>query len=152
MRNIVTMRSVGLYAAGMIFYTMPALAMEKNAVISEATGKKFTQEKGTYFDESCAEDIAYSNEVLDLNDDGVPEVFTTIEGTCFGGATGSFIELYIKDKANQWQPQFGFPGIYNVLKERNLGYPDIEIGGPGFCFPIWRWNGVKYDIHKKCPN
>ena len=27
-------------------------------------------------------------------------------------------------------------------------FPDIEIGGPGFCFPIWRWNGEKYEFKR----
>jgi len=26
----------------------------------------------------------------------------------------------------------------------NKGYPDLIIGGPGFEFPIWRWNGKEY--------
>lgn len=54
------------------------------------------------------------------------------------------------DSGRQWTPQFGFPGIYTVLATKNKGYPDIEIGGPGNCFPVWRWNGQQYAIHKKC--
>ena len=47
-------------------------------------------------------------------------------------------------------PQFGFPGEYKVLATRHRGYPDIEIPGPGTCFPVWRWNGSAYAIHKRC--
>jgi hypothetical protein len=28
------------------------------------------------------------------------------------------------------------------------GWPDIEIGGPGFCFPVERWNGKQYVLHR----
>ena len=26
------------------------------------------------------------------------------------------------------------------------GYPDIEVGGPGTCFPVERWNGKSYRL------
>ena len=36
-------------------------------------------------------------------------------------------------------------GIAEPLKTRGVaGYPDLSIGGPGFCFPVWRWNGREY--------
>ena len=60
------------------------------------------------------------------------------------------MNLYIKNTHGQWKPQFGFPGIYTVLTTKNKGYPDIEIGGPGTCFPVWSWNGREYAIHKRC--
>ncbi len=28
------------------------------------------------------------------------------------------------------------------------GWPDIENGGPGFCFAVYRWNGQKYDVNR----
>ena len=28
------------------------------------------------------------------------------------------------------------------------GWPDIENGGPGFCFAVNRWNGQKYDVNR----
>jgi hypothetical protein len=60
------------------------------------------------------------------------------------------MNLYIKNPNGQWKPQFGFPGVYTVLTTKNKGYPDIEIGGPRTCFPVWRWNGRAYAIYKKC--
>ena len=26
------------------------------------------------------------------------------------------------------------------------GWQDVEIGGPGFCFPVMRWNGKQYAV------
>lgn len=129
----------------------PAAAWDEAAVIAEATGGQFRNAKGQYFDKECEQNLDYQIDVVDLNGDGQPEVFTQIFGTCLGGMAGVSLNLYIKGADGHWHPQFGFPGIYEVLKTRNKGYPDIEIGGPGTCFPIWRWNGKEYALYKKCP-
>lgn len=121
-----------------------------DAIVSEATGGKFTATRGSYFEETCNESLDYEAEVIDLNGDGQPEVFTTVQGICLGGMAGAHLELFIKDSSGTWQPQFGFPGVYTVLKKKHKGYPDIEIGGPGDCFPVWRWDGQHYALHKKC--
>ncbi len=133
-------------------YAFNALAApaDQDRIVAEATGGQLKATKGQYFDKDCNAALDYEAEVVDLNGDGQPEVFTSVQGTCLGGMTGVHMNLYIKNKNGQWQPQFGFPGIYTVLKTRNKGYPDIEIGGPGNCFPVWRWNGKAYALHKKC--
>ena len=28
------------------------------------------------------------------------------------------------------------------------GWPDIQVGGPGFCFPVLRWNGKEYILNR----
>ncbi|MGZ8942620.1 MAG: hypothetical protein ACXW00_07635 [Methylobacter sp.] len=134
--------------------SMTALAEEtiNTNIISEATGGLLKSPHGEFFSKDCNEKLDYDAEIMDLNKDGQPEVLTQIQGTCLGGVTGVNVNLYIKDKkSGLWNPQFGFPGIYSVLKTMNNGYPDIEFGGPGFCSPVWRWNGQKYQIYKKCP-
>jgi hypothetical protein len=119
-------------------------------LVAEATKGKLTKTEGEYFDELCGT-VHYDTEIIDLNNDGQPEVFTNLHGTCMGGRTGVYMKLYIKNASGHWIRQFGFPGLYKILKTKNKGYPDIEIGGPGFCFPVWRWNGQRYGLHKKCP-
>jgi hypothetical protein len=89
-------------------------------------------------------------EAIDLNGDGQLEVMTQEFGSCFGRA-GSQMNLYIKDKGGKWQPQFGFPGSPKVLTAKSHGFPDVEVLGPGTCFPVWRYNGKQYDIAKRCP-
>jgi hypothetical protein len=128
----------------------PTNTWDKTKVVAEATGGQFTATQGKYFAKDCNESLDYETEVVDLNGDGQPEVFTSVQGTCLGGMAGVYMNLYIKNKNGQWKPQFGFPGIYTVLKTKSKGYPDIEIGGPGNCFPVWRWNGREYAIHKRC--
>ena len=29
-----------------------------------------------------------------------------------------------------------------------MGWPDISVGGPGFCFPVQRWNGREYKLQR----
>ncbi len=108
-------------------------------------------------DRACREDICggvpvdYEARVTDLNRDGQPEVFLDILGTCWGGGAGVHMNLFIKGKDGAWVPQFGFPGIAEILETGNDGYPDIAIGGPGDCAPVWRWDGRAYALAKKCP-
>ncbi|MBK9334837.1 MAG: hypothetical protein IPM96_21165 [Ignavibacteria bacterium] len=117
-------------------------------IIFEATNGEFKNTSGLY-NPDCGGD--YTAQLLDLNKDGQPEVLVQVGQGCLTGIAGNHMELYIKDKNEKWNTQFGFDGFPNILETTNLGYPDIEIAGPGFCFPVWRWNGEKYDLFKKCP-
>jgi hypothetical protein len=108
-----------------------------------------TERDGRFLDD-CDQPVQADTEVVDLNGDGLPEVFVQVGGSCYGAA-GAQLSLLIKDKLGHWQSNFGFPaGGYKLLSTKNKGYPDIEIGGPGLCFPVWRWNGTQYAIHKRC--
>ncbi len=119
-------------------------------VVSEATAGRLKALTGKFFDEGCGTEVDYQADVVDLNGDGQPEVFTQLQSGCYGMA-GVQLDLLVKGKDGKWTSQFGFPGVYTILETKNLGYPDIEIGGPGNCFPVWRWNGTSYALHKKCP-
>jgi len=118
--------------------------------IRAATGGKMKAVKGKVIDEDCGEEIEYEAEAVDLNGDGQLEVMTQEFGSCFGRA-GVQMNLFIKDKGGKWQPQFGFPGSPKILEAKNHGFPDIEVLGPGTCFPVWRYDGKQYDIAKRCP-
>jgi hypothetical protein len=137
-------------ASALTVMAAPPSRWDTSKVVTEATGGQFKATAGKYFDKECNAYLDYTTEVVDLNDDGQPEVFTSVQGTCLGGMTGVSMNLYIKNTLGQWKPQFGFPGVYTVLKTKHKGYPDIEVGGPGTCFPVWRWNGQAYAIHKRC--
>lgn len=127
-----------------------ATPISSDKIVSEATNGVLKAQKGKYYEPSCNEQADYDTQVIDLNQDGLAEVFTNVYGSCLGGGAGVQVNLYIKNKLGKWVPQFGFPGTYTILNTKNKGFPDIEIGGPGNCFPIWRWNGSEYYLHKKC--
>ena len=64
--------------------------------------------------------------------------------------TGSSIVAYILDKKGAYQAHLGFPGTApDVLATSNLGYPDLLIGGPGFEFPVHRWDGKTCNFYRK---
>ena len=40
-------------------------------------------------------------------------------------------------------------GIPRFLEAKGAeGWPDIEVGGPGFCFPVIRWNANEYVVDR----
>ncbi len=85
----------------------------------------------------------------DMNKDGKEEIFVLFGNGYTSGNTGSSIILYIKNVAGAYAPQLGFPGTApEVLTTTNLGYPDLLVGGPGFEFPVLRWNGKTYNNHR----
>lgn len=118
-------------------------------VVAEATQGRLEVRNGTYFDKDYEGAVECAAEVIDLNGDGQPEVFTKCYGSMFGMA-GVQLDLLIKAKSGKWVLQFGFPGAHRILEAKSDGYPDIEIEGPGTCLPVWRWNGSAYAIHKRC--
>lgn len=104
-----------------------------------------------FHDEACG-NIPVQTESIDLNADGVPEVFVTYGNSCNSGATGSRITLFVKDKSGTWRDQLGFPAFgYDILPTSNAGYPDLQFGGPGFCFGVWSWDGSNYVFKCNAP-
>ena len=84
----------------------------------------------------------------DLNGDGVVEVFVLGGNTCTSGMDGSTITLWIKDADGGYAMNLGFPaGGWSVLESANMGYPDLALGGAGFCEAVWRWDGASYQQH-----
>lgn len=81
----------------------------------------------------------------DLNGDGRPEaVVTEGSGFCYGN-TGAGFWVLSKGKSGRWTRLYKSPGMAEVLKTRGANrMPDISVGGPGFCFPVVRWNGKAY--------
>lgn len=85
--------------------------------------------------------------VQDLNGDGLPEAIITEGSTgCFGD-TGVGYTLVSKQPNGSWKVMTHGIGILLVQRTKGKdGWPDLEIGGPGFCFPIERWNGSDYKV------
>lgn len=126
---------------------VPKLPPGEMQAVYKAAG--LTERGGKILD-ACDQPVKPQVDVVDLNGDGQLEVFVQVNSSCYGMAGGQ-LSLLIKDKQGRWQPNLGVPaGGYKLLSTKNKGYPDIEIGGPGMCFPVWRWNGRAYAIHKRC--
>jgi hypothetical protein len=88
-------------------------------------------------------------EIRDLNGDGRMEAVITEGSTYCYGDTGTGYSLVSKQANGKWKLIASGTGIPNFLTAKGVGgWPDIEIGGPGFCFPVERWNGREYVLHR----
>lgn len=95
---------------------------------------------------ACAE--GHVGEVRDINGDGLPEAIITESGTECHGMTGEGYSLVSKQPSGTWKLMSGGTGIPLFLTSRGVGgWPDLQVGGPGFCFPVLRWNGKNYGLH-----
>ena len=67
------------------------------------------------------------------------------DGTFCNGASGTRFSLVSKRADGSWRNMLASEGVAEFLQGRGKdGWPDVSIGGPGFCFPVMRWNGVEY--------
>jgi hypothetical protein len=88
--------------------------------------------------------------ITDLNKEGMEEVFIVMKSTALFGNTGEAFTLFIKNSKGilELHDEIG-AGIAMVLLSKKAGYPDIAIGGPGFKFPVYKWDGKKYKYLKE---
>ncbi len=87
--------------------------------------------------------------VQDANGDGRPEAVIVEGGTYCYGATGLGYWLVSKQTDGSWKLVTSGTGIVTFLATKGAGgWADIEIGGPGFCFPVERWNGKEYRLNR----
>ena len=86
--------------------------------------------------------------VRDLNGDGRSEVLVGDAGTACYGMTGQGYVILTPTAAG-WKRVDEGPGIPRFLATRGVGgWQDMEVGGPGFCFPVMRWNGKAYALSR----
>ncbi|WP_404299645.1 hypothetical protein [Alicycliphilus denitrificans] len=121
----------------------PQLPPTEAAAVFKAAGFKPKGQK--WF--ACAE--GQVSEVRDINGDGLPEVIITESGTECHGMTGEGYSLVSKQPNGAWKRMSAGTGIPLFLQSRGVGgWPDLQVGGPGFCFPVLRWNGRAYSLHR----
>ena len=85
----------------------------------------------------------------DLNGDGRPEALVTEGGSFCYGNTGAGFWLLSKQSDDQWVKLYQSQGIAEFLPTLGAsGLPDISVGGPGFCFPVVRWNGKSFAFNR----
>lgn len=85
----------------------------------------------------------------DLNGDGLPEAVITEGGTFCYGNTGQGFWLVSKLANGSWKVMSSGTGIPEFLGTKGVdGWPDVSVGGPGFCFPVERWNGREYKLQR----
>lgn len=84
--------------------------------------------------------------VTDLNDDGTEEIIFQWGNSYWSGQAGTSCLLLVKNPKNgSYEQNLGFPGIAEIRDTKTNGYRDLLIGGPGFEFPVYKWNGKSYE-------
>ena len=87
--------------------------------------------------------------VRDLNGDGRPEAVLVEGGTFCYGNTGQGYWLVTQQADGSWKLVTNGIGILLLLETKGAaGWPDIQIGGPGFCFPVERFDGKAYVFNR----
>ena len=135
-----------LLLAAMLAATAPAA---EQAAIFKAAG--FTRRGGAWKSGNCdgAESESYSPGRIetygDLPGDGRPEAVVPEGGAICYGMTGTHFWLLSKQANGSWKLMTHETAMPDFLKTKGAaGWPDISLGGPGFCFPVVRWNGKAY--------
>lgn len=85
----------------------------------------------------------------DFNGDGRPDA-VIVEGSTFcHGQEGSGFSVVSKQADGEWKLLTESSGMATFLQTKGAaGWPDLEIGGPGFCFPVARWDGKEYKFNR----
>nr|WP_158651780.1 hypothetical protein [Marinobacterium profundum] len=86
-------------------------------------------------------------ELVDLNGDGQQEAWVTESSLFCYGNTAQYFVLLTREPSG-WRVLVESVGVPVIKESSNQGWPDIEVGGPGFAtFPLYRWNGEAYVRH-----
>jgi hypothetical protein len=126
-----------------------SLSTQDKEAIAKLVGLKLSKDQKQFVDDEGRAVQAAARE-LHLNADKIPEVLVTLGSVALFGNAGSGVQLYIKDPKGRYVMNLGFPAAdVKVLPTRTRGYQDLQILGPGFQCPIWRWNGKAYDFSHK---
>jgi len=121
----------------------PLTVSQMNAIFNDTKWVLSPDRKGLIVDVNC-EVQPPMVELLDLNGDRKMEVVLLYGGTCLAGNTAVGFILYSVNSTGNYYRCMDEIGILSLLNTKTNGYYDIELGGPGFEFPIYKWNGSKY--------
>lgn len=146
-------------ATGPASWTLPMTAKslaasDYDAIMKTAGFKKFGKVWAADADSAkngCGagiDDALFDNRpsIRDLNGDGNPEVVVTDTGTYCYGNTGQGFAI-VSWTGTGWRNLITSSGIPMFIPRKGSPWPDVEIGGPGFCFPRARWNGKDYSAN-----
>jgi hypothetical protein len=139
-----------LLLAAMLAASVPAA---EQAAIFKAAG--FAKRGSAWKSGNCdgAESESYSPGNIeiyrDLNGDGRADAVVTEGGAICYGMTGTHFWLLSKQADGSWKLMAEETAMPDFLATTGAGgWPDIRLGGPGFCFPVVRWNGKAYVNHR----
>jgi hypothetical protein len=81
----------------------------------------------------------------DFNGDGRLDAVITEGGSFCYGMAGLGFSIVSQQADGNWKLMASDVGMPLFLQTTGAdGWPDIAVGGPGFCFPVIRWDGSAY--------
>ncbi len=87
----------------------------------------------------------------DFNEDGLPDALIIETSSFFHGNTGFEFRLVSKQEDGSWRLMLKNKGYPKILETQGVdGWPDIKVGLPGLCAPVFRWDGLEYERIKSC--
>lgn len=129
--------------------SLASLPAAEHAAIFKAAEAKLIRGKWVICTDEPQQQGATIDEIRDLNGDGRPEAVVSEGGTFCHGAAGTGFTLLSKQADGSWRKITGDSGMPEFLATKGVGgWPDISVGGPGFCFPVQRWNGKAYVLNR----
>lgn len=124
--------------------TLKISAADEHAIMHDA---HLTKVGDRYKVRGCDDPVQISMNIVDLNNDGRPEVLLTVYGSpCFSGLMQSNVSVYVKSSQGRWRDALGFMPAFGVRIQstKNKGYADLELTVLGGCDPVYRWSGSSY--------
>ena len=130
-----------------------ALSMWERQRVAEAFAATFPLSvDGQRFEDANCGDVNPEITPVDLNRDGLFEVFVQWGNACTSGRNGRSLTLFIRDAVGGYQPQLGFPAAgWSERQYDGQEWSDLILGGPGFCHPLWTWNQDRYQFNCNVP-
>ncbi|MGE0624133.1 MAG: hypothetical protein AB7I04_05270 [Pseudomonadales bacterium] len=127
----------------------PRIAAHDRTDVLTELGFSLSEDGITLLDPACGRPMDTPEIRLeDLNGDGDPELSVNGGNTCLAGGTGAVLLIFSRNQDSRYRPVLNVIALgYQITGERIDGWPDLLLGGPGFCHPVWRWNGARYDFH-----
>ena len=126
-------------------HSFPALTDAERAELIRVLDLRPASDGSGLVDGTCERPAAFTPHLLDLSGDGVEEILVEFGNTCTSGGAGGSLAIFTGRGSGSLQPVLMLPGLLGeVLESRTGGWSDLQIGGPGFCFPVWTWSGTEY--------
>jgi hypothetical protein len=125
---------------------------EKNEIFI-SLGFTLSADKKTFIQDIQDEDnerahFATVVSTYDLDRDGINELFIHWGNSYTSGFVGQTVTLFI-NICGKYKKSLETEGFANPTSRYFNGFSDIIISGPGFDFPLWRWNGQEYVFVKE---
>lgn len=144
MKNRLLLSTCLLLISNSNFAQTPQVSKADAEAIFKAAGFKKTKYG---WEGNC--DIGEITTYQDLNSDGQKDAVIQDNSSMCYGRTGVGYYVVSQQKNGKWKQLFSNSGIPKFLQTKGKnGWPDIENGGPGFCFAIYRWDGQAYKINR----